>query len=120
MQRLIAFLLLLILQIPLSPAYAANTTADGAGFFYGNVASAGKPVKGAMVTFFHGEPIHSLSVFADEQGRFLSPGLPWAEGYKIRVRRAGWKDVVLENQSPAARRGAGLRSTWCASVIRTK
>jgi len=100
MQRLIA--LLLILQIPLSPSYAANTTADDASFFYGAIASEGKPVKGAMVTFFHGEPIHSLSVFADEQGRFLSPGLPWAEGYKIRVRRAGWKDVVLENQSPQA------------------
>ena len=37
MQRLIALLLLLILQIPLSPAYAANTTVDDAGFFYGAV-----------------------------------------------------------------------------------
>ncbi len=74
----------------------------GRAFFYGDVASDGKPVKGAMVTFFHGDPIHSLSVFADEQGRFLSPGLPWTEGYRIRVRRAGWKDVVLENQSPHA------------------
>ena len=27
--------------------------------------------------------------------------MPWAEGYTIRVRRAGWKDVVLENQGPA-------------------
>jgi virginiamycin B lyase len=102
MQRLIAFLLPLLLQISLSPVSAAATTTDDAGFFYGAIASEGKPVKGAMVTFSHGEPIHSLSVFADEQGRFLSPGLPWAEGYSIRVRRVGWKDVVLENQSPQA------------------
>ena len=100
MQRLLALLLLLILQTPLSSAQAASVAADGAGFFYGHVSSDGNPVKGAMVTFFHGEPIHSLSVFADEQGRFLSPELPWDEGYRIRVRRAGWKDVILENQNP--------------------
>jgi virginiamycin B lyase len=102
MRCVLALLLFLNLLISLSPAHANIATSDGAGFFYGNVSAAGTPVKGAMVTFFHGEPIHSLSVFADEQGRFLSPGLPWAEGYKIRVRRAGWKDVVLENQSAAA------------------
>jgi virginiamycin B lyase len=100
MQRLLFFLLLLILQIPLGAVYAASGLADSAGFFYGNVSSDGNPVKGAMVTFFHGEPIHSLTVFADDQGRFLSPELPWDEGYRIRVRRAGWKDVVLENQKP--------------------
>lgn len=100
MQRLLVFLLLLILQIPLGAVYAASGLADSAGFFYGHVSSDGNPVKGAMVTFFHGEPLHSLTVFADDQGRFLSPELPWDEGYRIRVRRAGWKDVVLENQKP--------------------
>ncbi len=101
MRRLLALLLSLNLLLLFGPAHANSATPDGAGFFYGAISSADKPVKGAMVTFSHGEPIHSLSVFADEQGRFLSPGLPWAEGYTIRVRRAGWKDVVLENQSPA-------------------
>ena len=97
MRRLLT--LLLVLPLPLLLA-AAGASAGGAGFFYGAIASAGKPVQGAMVTFSHGDPVHSLSVFADEQGRFLSPDLPWAEAYKIRVRRAGWKDVILENQSP--------------------
>jgi virginiamycin B lyase len=101
MRRLLALLLSLHLLLLVGPAPANSATSDGAGFFFGVISSAGKPVKGAMVTFSHGEPVHSLSVFADEQGRFLSPGLPWADAYKIRVRRAGWKDVVLENQSPA-------------------
>jgi virginiamycin B lyase len=101
MRRHLVFLLFLLLPITINAAYAAGTPSTGAGFFYGHVSSAGVPVKGAMVTFSHGEPIHSLSVFADEQGRFLSPGLPWADGYTIRVRRAGWKDVILENQGPA-------------------
>lgn len=100
MRRLLAVVLLLPL-LALSGAVHANTAAaGGAGFFYGAIASGGKPVKGAMVTFFHGDPPHSLSVFADEQGRFLTPAMPWDEGYRIRVRRAGWKDVVLENQAP--------------------
>lgn len=100
MQRLLALLLLLSLHLQFSPAHAAVATPSGSGFFYGHVSSAGVPVKGAMLTFFHGKPIHSLTVFADEQGRFLSPELPWTEGYQIRVRRVGWKDVLLNNQSP--------------------
>ena len=70
------------------------------GFFYGKVMDGEKPVQGAMVTLFHGDPVHSLTIFADEQGRYLSPRLPWPDGYKIRVRRAGWRDVVLEDQKP--------------------
>jgi len=70
------------------------------GFFFGKITSGDTAVKGAMVTFYHGEPVHSLTVFADEQGRFISPRLPWPDGYKIRVRRAGWRDVMLENQKP--------------------
>lgn len=99
MQRLAAILLLLILQIFSSGAVAASAVPSEAGFFYGHVSSDNKPVKGAMVTFSHGDPVHSLTVFADEQGRFLSPELPWAEGYQIRIRRVGWKDVFLANQN---------------------
>ncbi len=101
MRRLLACCLFLNLLSPCSFASATDADPRGAGFFYGNVSSGGEPVAGAMVTFFHGEPIHSLSIFADEQGRFLSPGMPWPDGYKVRVRRAGWKDVILENQGPA-------------------
>ena len=100
MQRLIAFLFLLFLQVASSSAAALSNASGGEGFFYGNVSSNDVPVKGAMVTFSHGKPVHSLSVFADEAGRFLSPDLPWKEGYIIRVRRVGWKDVVLKNQAP--------------------
>tara|TARA_R110002073_G_scaffold3808_14_gene25440 strand:+ start:139 stop:2043 length:1905 start_codon:yes stop_codon:yes gene_type:complete len=74
---------------------------DGAGFFYGHITSSGTAVKGAMVTFYHGDPLHSLTVFTDDQGRFLSPELPWPDGYRIRVRRVGWHDVVLEGQAPS-------------------
>jgi virginiamycin B lyase len=100
MTRRLSFLLVVILQLPTGTVHALDEPSDGAGFFYGHVYSVEMPVKGAMVTFFHGDPRHSLTVFADEQGRFLSPELPWAQGYQIRVRRVGWKDVVLKDQSP--------------------
>jgi virginiamycin B lyase len=101
MRRLFCFLLLLNLPILSNASYATGGESDGEGFFYGAISSSGKPVKGAMVTFFHGDPVHTLSVFADDKGRFLSPAMPWTDGYKIRIRRAGWKDAVFENQGPA-------------------
>ena len=101
MRRLFPLLLFLTLYLPMDAALAVAATPSPAGFFYGHVSSGGEPVKGAMVTFYHGDPVHSLTVFADEQGRFLSPALPWSDGYRIRVRRVGWKDVLLEDQGPA-------------------
>lgn len=99
---LLRLLLSAALLIPLSLSWA-DASADGnPGFFYGHVSSGGEPVKGALVTFFHGDPVHSLTVYADERGRFLSPQLPWPDGYRVRVRRAGWHDVVREEQSPAS------------------
>lgn len=68
---------------------------DGA-FVYGTVTSQGKPVEGAMVTLYHGKPTHSLTVFSDEQGRYLTPSLPWADGYELRARRVGWQDKRLK------------------------
>ena len=70
-------------------------------FFYGTITSQQQPIKGAQVTFYHGKPVHSLTVFADEQGRFLTPTLPWGDGYSLRVRRAGWKDQFQDNLAPA-------------------
>jgi len=70
------------------------------GYFYGKVSSNHVAVKSAMVTFYHGNPVHSLTVFADDEGRFLTPHLPWPDGYSARVRRAGWKDVSLDTLSP--------------------
>ena len=89
------------LALLLTGLLVASRAVAAAGFFYGHVHSGNDAVPGAMVTFFHGQPSHSLTVFADEQGRFLSPPLPWAEGYKVRIRRAGWEDVVMEGQRPA-------------------
>ena len=87
---------------------------DGAGFFYGHITSSGTAVKGAMVTFYHGDPLHSLTVFTDDQGRFLSPELPWPDGYRIRVRRVGWH---LRARHPRWE-GAGWRWTCSAWMIR--
>ncbi|MDX1734336.1 MAG: hypothetical protein R3228_08210 [Halioglobus sp.] len=90
----------LLLLLPLTGPASAEPGPDER-FFYGHITSDGRPVKGAMVTLFHGQPVHSLTVFADEQGRFLTPGLPWAEGYRLRVRRAGWEDVVVQDLGPS-------------------
>ena len=93
--------LLFALAFIISTCLSFGLWADepSAGFFYGKISSEGRPVKGAMLTFYHGKPAHTLSIFADEQGRFLSPELPWPN-YRIRIRRTGWRDVILEDQKP--------------------
>ena len=68
--------------------------------FFGHVTSGGAPVVGAMVSFAHGEPAHAVTVFSDEQGRYLSSPLAFASGYDVRVRRIGWKDARRKDQSP--------------------
>ena len=76
----------------LATGLALGGVPDGP-FFYGRISDDQGPVPGAMVTLYHGEPVHSLTVFSDEQGRYLTPALPWTEGYSLRVRRVGWADV---------------------------
>ncbi|MBW2231657.1 MAG: hypothetical protein JRH17_14825 [Deltaproteobacteria bacterium] len=83
-------------------AYAAQVDAarvDSAVFF-GHVRSEGKPVPGAMLTFSHGHPSHSITVFSDDRGRYLSPELDFDEGYTVRARRVGWRDGIVEDQRP--------------------
>lgn len=101
------FLCVLLAGIWCSPLSAAGQSPDGR-FFYGRVLSGSEPVKGAMVTFYHGNPVHSLTVFADEQGHFLTPALAWPDAYSARIRRAGWKDVALTELAPRE------RGTWLA------
>ncbi len=87
----------LLLSMPLS-ALATPATADfdaNSQFYYGTITSMGQPVAGAMVTFYHGDPAHSTTVFADDQGRYLTPALPWSNGYEVRARRAGWRDLRI-------------------------
>jgi streptogramin lyase len=86
----------------ISTGAAASDAPAASGFVFGQISSGDQPVKGAMVTLFHGKPVHSLTVFADEQGHFLTPKLPWPDGYSIRIRRAGWKDVLVNDMSPAS------------------
>lgn len=74
------------------------------GVFFGRIVFGGEPVVGAMVSFSHGAPSHAVTVFSDEQGRYLSPPLAFASGYDVRVRRIGWKDARREDQSTSATR----------------
>ncbi|MBW2419050.1 MAG: hypothetical protein JRH19_10915 [Deltaproteobacteria bacterium] len=85
-------------------AFALPAAAASQSVFFGRVHSGGEPVPGAMVTFEHGEPLHTLTVFTDDRGRYLSPELAFGEGYSVRVRRVGWRDARLTEQSPGAER----------------
>lgn len=82
------------------PALAEADRAPGDSVFFGRVTSGAKGVAGAMVTFGHGDPGHYVTVFSDEQGRFVSPKLDFEKGYQLRVRRVGWRDAKLEDLSP--------------------
>jgi streptogramin lyase len=53
-----------------------------------------------MVTFIHGEPKHTVTVFSDDEGRYLSPELDSDSGYTVRARRVGWRDRTLEGRRP--------------------
>jgi virginiamycin B lyase len=80
--------------------WSHGAAGDEERVFYGRVLSGGAPVPGAMVTFTHGQPEHSITVFSDEEGRYLSPPLDFDDGYRIRARRVGWRDEKRKNQSP--------------------
>jgi len=78
-------------------AFAALCAAPAeAGRFGGRVHdAAGGPLAGAMVSFSHGDPLHVVTVFTDEAGRYVSPELAGPMPYRIRVRRPLWRDVVV-------------------------
>jgi len=72
----------------------------------GVVADAEGPVPGAMVTLSRGSPAHTLTVFSDDDGRFVLPAAPVDDGSALRVRRIGWRDLRIDNLSDQL---AGLR-----------
>ena len=78
-------------------AFAALCAAPAeAGRFGGRVHdAAGGPLAGAMVSFSHGDPLHVVTVFTDEAGRYVSPELAGPTPYRIRVRQPLWRDVVV-------------------------
>ena len=86
----------------ITTAFVAATPAI-ADRFFGTVTAAatGRPVAGAMVTFGHGDPGHSITVFTDDQGRYVSPALAHAENYRLRVRRIGWDDARRGDLAPS-------------------
>ncbi len=68
--------------------------------FVGVVRDADGPIAGAMVTFRHGEPAHTLSVFSQDDGRYRSPDLLANTPYTLRVRRIGWRDAQVDAGVP--------------------
>jgi streptogramin lyase len=59
---------------------------------------AGAPLAGAMVSFSHGSPLHVVTVYTDEDGRYASPELAGPAPFRVRVRRPLWRDAVVEDQ----------------------
>ena len=96
-RALLALLILLTIAVPLPLAAESYATP---GRFFGTVTSVSGPVEGAMVTLRHGEPAHTTTVFSDENGRFTSPPMAFDGGYELRVRRLGWRDLVIEDAAP--------------------
>jgi len=75
----------------------------------------GNAIVGALVTFAHGDPSHSLTVFSRDDGGFRSPELtdgPWS----LRVRRIGWRDLERDEISHADRSFVMTRETDPAAV----
>ncbi len=67
-----------------------------AGRFGGRVHdAAGAPLAGAMISISHGDPLHVVTVYSDEAGRYRSPELAGPSPYRIRVRRPLWRDAVV-------------------------
>jgi streptogramin lyase len=61
--------------------------------------SEGGPVTGAMVTFRFGSPFQERTVFTGSDGRYTMDGLPDGGQNIVRVRRIGWHDVRLSDQT---------------------
>jgi virginiamycin B lyase len=86
-----------ILSLALASAAAAEPSV-----FAGHVSSDAAPVAGAMVTLRHGDPAHSVTVWSDANGAFALPGVELTGPPQIRVRRIGWKDLVVPLSQPNA------------------
>ncbi len=102
---------LLRLAPRLALVLAVATPAE-AGRFVGRVNDAeGAPVAGAMVSFSHGRPLHRVTVYTGEDGRYRSPELTGPAPWSVRVRQPLWRDALRENQTPPDRGEAILDVT---------
>jgi streptogramin lyase len=85
----------------LSVALAAARPAPAASFA-GRVSDPhGVGVAGAFVSFTHGDPLHSVTVYTADDGSYATPELPAPETYQVRVRRIGWREQERVAQLPA-------------------
>ncbi len=86
-------------------AFATDVRAEDPAVFRGRVlgAASGEAIAGAMVSFSHGDPSYSITVFSDEHGGYSTPPLTPQAEYRIRVRRIGWKDRVELGRRPGER-----------------
>lgn len=83
-------LLLCLLGFVLAPGFAA--AAEG---FHGRVVDRqDRPLGGALVSAKNRQRAHTVTVYADPQGRFAMPALPNAV-YDLRARRFGYRDGAL-------------------------
>ena len=88
----IAWLALCITTTPVLESRAS----DGP-ILFGRVTGAdGAAIPGAMVSIESPLPVHRVTVFSQEDGRYQSPPLPFAI-HRVRARRIGWKDVIVES-----------------------
>ncbi len=63
--------------------------------------ASGEGVAGAFVSFTHGDPLHSVTVYTGDDGSFRTPELSAPETYQVRVRRIGWRELDREAQLPS-------------------
>ena len=69
------------------------------------VGASEEPVVGAMVTLRRSggrapNDLRQTTVFTDDAGRFAFSGIPVRDRLELRVRRIGWRDLVVEKQWP--------------------
>ena len=99
----------LLLGLALAALCAAPAEA---GRFAGRIHDAADaPLAGVMVSISHGDPLHVVTVYTDESGRYRSPELEGASPYRIRVRRPLWRDVVVTGATLPAHGDASLDVT---------
>ncbi len=82
----------LIITLAILAGLAATSSAQG--IFTGRIHDAlGVPVEGALVSFTHGDPPHSITVYSGTDGRYRTPALAGEGPWSVRVRRIGWRDL---------------------------
>ena len=104
LSRCLALTMIAVMAMFLSASGALAADEDAPGEsprkpFFGRVTSEGvngRPVVGAMVSVIREAAGHSMTVMTDDDGRFVSPPVLVEEEFRVRVRRIGWVDGVLQ------------------------